>query len=135
MAAMMLATAWMLFRVPDPAVLSAGESEIRHLFVDVLHLLIASHYDLQRHQYPAAVASLQAEALAIAACLSTFMKFDGVFTCRPGDAFVKTLFADVTSAGALRGYAAFDETASVPVADDVVAHAGKRRHPWQWLCC
>lgn len=76
---------------------------------------------LQRHQYPAAVASLQAEALAIAACLSTFMKFDGVFTLQAkGDAFVKTLFADVTSAGALRGYAAFDETASVPVADDVV---------------
>ena len=38
----------------------------------------------------------------------TFMKFDGVFT-QAGDAFVKTLFADVTSAGALRGYAAFDE--------------------------
>ena len=35
---------------------------------------------LARHGYPEMVASLQAEALAIAACLSTFMKFDGVFT-------------------------------------------------------
>ena len=35
---------------------------------------------LDRHGYPLAIASLQAEALAIAACLSTFMKFDGVFT-------------------------------------------------------
>ena len=35
---------------------------------------------LDRHDYPLAIASLQAEALAIAACLSTFMKFDGVFT-------------------------------------------------------
>ena len=53
---------------------------------------------LERHQYPAAVASLQAEALAIAACLSTFMKFDGVFTLQAkGDAFVKTLFADAAT--------------------------------------
>lgn len=77
---------------------------------------------LDRHGYPPAVASLQAEALAIAACLSTFMKFDGVFTLQAkGDAFVKTLFADVTSAGALRGYTAFDEALPSPVADDVAA--------------
>ena len=39
---------------------------------------------LDRHGYPLAVASLQAEALAIAACLSTFMKFDGGCShCRP----------------------------------------------------
>ena len=58
---------------------------------------------LARHGYPEMVASLQAEALAIAACLSTFMKFDGVFTLQAkGNGFVKTLLADVTSDGALR---------------------------------
>ena len=58
---------------------------------------------LSRHGYPDAVAALQAEAMAIAACLSTFMKFDGVFTLQAkGDGYVKTLLADVTSDGALR---------------------------------
>ncbi|MEC8110572.1 MAG: Hsp33 family molecular chaperone HslO [Pseudomonadota bacterium] len=77
---------------------------------------------LARHGYPDAVAGLQAEAMAIAACLSTFMKFDGVFTLQAkGDAYVKTLLADVTSDGALRGYTAFDDEVSPPVGDDMVA--------------
>ena len=77
---------------------------------------------LARHGYPDAVAGLQAEAMAIAACLSTFMKFDGVFTLQAkGDAYVKTLLADVTSDGALRGYTAFDDEMSPPVGDDMVA--------------
>ena len=77
---------------------------------------------LARHGYPDAVAGLQAEAMAIAACLSTFMKFDGVFTLQAkGDAYVKTLLADVTSDGALRGYTAFDDDISPPVGDDMVA--------------
>lgn len=78
---------------------------------------------LARHDYPDAVASLQAEALAIAACLSTFMKFDGVFTLQAkGDGFVKTLLADVASDGALRGYAAFDDDGASPdIGDDMVA--------------
>ena len=47
---------------------------------------------LSRHGYPDAVAALQAEAMAITACLSTFMKFDGVFTLQAkGDGYVKTL--------------------------------------------
>jgi len=77
---------------------------------------------LARHGYPDAVASLQAEALAIAACLSTFMKFDGVFTLQAkGNGFVKTLLADVTSDGALRGYTAFDEEDAPEFGADMVA--------------
>ena len=77
---------------------------------------------LDRHGYPDAVASLQAEALAIAACLSTFMKFDGVFTLQAkGDGYVKTLLADMTSDGALRGYAAFDDEAEPQIGADAVA--------------
>ncbi|MEX0503285.1 Hsp33 family molecular chaperone HslO [Alphaproteobacteria bacterium LSUCC0719] len=77
---------------------------------------------LARHDYPEAVASLQAEAMAIAACLSTFMKFDGVFTLQAkGDGYVKTLLADVTSDGAIRGYTAFDEQASPPVGLDMAS--------------
>jgi len=77
---------------------------------------------LERHGYPEAVASLQAEALAISACLSTFMKFDGVFTLQAkGDGYVKTLLADMTSDGALRGYAAFDAENDPQISGDMVA--------------
>ena len=65
---------------------------------------------LARHNYPDAVAELTAEAMALAACLSTTLKFDGVFTLQAkGDGAVKTLFADVTNTGAMRAYAAFDD--------------------------
>ena len=64
---------------------------------------------LARHAYPEIVAVLQAEALALAACLSSTLKFDGVFTLQAkGDGLVRTLFADITEKGALRGYAALD---------------------------
>ena len=76
---------------------------------------------LDRHKYPLAVASLQAEALALAACLASTLKFDGVFTLQAkGDGYIKTLFADMTSDGHLRGYSAFDADADAPVADDLV---------------
>ncbi len=35
---------------------------------------------LARHDYPQAVAELSAESIALAACLSSTMDFDGVFT-------------------------------------------------------
>ena len=77
---------------------------------------------LRRHAYPLAIASLQAEALALAACLASTLKFEGVFTLQAkGDGLVKTLFADMTSAGNLRGYCGFDPEACMPVADDLAA--------------
>ena len=65
---------------------------------------------LERHGYPPLVATLQAEALALAACLSSTFKFDGVFTLQAkGDGLVRTLFADITEAGHLRGYTAMED--------------------------
>ena len=65
---------------------------------------------LARHAYPEIVAILQAEALALAACLASTLKFDGVFTLQAkGDGPVRTLLADITETGALRGYAALDD--------------------------
>ena len=47
---------------------------------------------LARHDYPDAVSEMTAEAMALAACLSTTLKFDGVFTLQAkGDGAVKTL--------------------------------------------
>ena len=61
---------------------------------------------LKRHDYPAPVAALLAEALALAATLSAALKYDGIFTLQlKGDGPVSMLVTDVTTAGAIRGYA------------------------------
>lgn len=73
---------------------------------------------LTRHDYPPAVASLLAEALTLAAVLSAALKYDGVFTLQiKGSGPVKMLVADVTSAGALRGYAEVEGEVSAPRGD------------------
>ncbi|MGC6485207.1 MAG: Hsp33 family molecular chaperone HslO [Candidatus Puniceispirillales bacterium] len=65
---------------------------------------------LGRHDYPLSVAELCAETVALAACLASTMDYDGVFTLQAsGDGPVKTLFADVTSQGAVRAYSSHDE--------------------------
>ena len=65
---------------------------------------------LERHGYADTVAELSAEAMALSACLASTMDYDGVFTLQAkGDASVKTLFADVTSKGAMRSYAQVSE--------------------------
>ena len=65
---------------------------------------------LRRHAYPDSVSEVCAEMMGLAACLSTTFKFEGVFTVQAkGDGAVKTLFADVTSDGHIRSYAAFDD--------------------------
>ncbi len=65
---------------------------------------------LSRHAYPDSVSAACAEMMGLAACLSTTLKFEGVFTVQAkGDGAVKTLFADVTSDGHIRSYAAFDD--------------------------
>ena len=62
------------------------------------------------HDYPPPVASLLAEMLVLAAALAGALKYDGIFTLQAqGDGPVSLVMADVTSAGALRGYARFDE--------------------------
>ena len=61
---------------------------------------------LKRHDYPRPVAALLAEALALSATLSTALKYDGIFTLQlKGDGPVRMLVTDVTTAGAIRGYA------------------------------
>src|SRR3954471_17565597 len=67
---------------------------------------------LSRHDYPEPVARLLGETLALAAALSGALKYDGVFSLQTkGDGPVRMMVADITSQGAMRGYAAFDEQA------------------------
>jgi molecular chaperone Hsp33 len=72
---------------------------------------------LAGHGYPTPVAALLAETMALAAVLAAALKYDGVFTLQAqGDGAVSLLMADVTSDGAMRAYARFDEArvAAVP---------------------
>ena len=61
------------------------------------------------HQYPAPVAEIMAETVTLAATLASALKYDGIFGLQTqGDGPVSLMVADVTSDGALRGYARFD---------------------------
>ena len=65
---------------------------------------------LGAHNYPEPVARLLGECLTMAAVLAGGMKYDGVLTLQlKGDGPVRILVADVTSEGAVRGYAQFDQ--------------------------
>ena len=64
---------------------------------------------IERHGYPLAVARPLAEAMTLCAALATSLKYDGIFTLQiSGDGPIRLLVADLTSEGALRGYAQFD---------------------------
>src|SRR5215475_1943589 len=64
---------------------------------------------LTRHAYPAPVATMLGEAITLALALAGALKYEGVFTLQTkGDGPIKLMVADVTTAGAIRGYAQFD---------------------------
>ncbi len=64
---------------------------------------------LRAHDYPAAVATLLGESMALVAGLSGGLKFDGTFSLQArGDGPIKMMVADVTTDGSLRGYADVD---------------------------
>jgi molecular chaperone Hsp33 len=73
---------------------------------------------LTRHDYPPAVATMLGEAIALAVALAGALKYDGVFTLQTkGDGPIKLMVADVTTAGAIRGYAQFDRERLASVAN------------------
>lgn len=64
---------------------------------------------VERHGYPLAVARPLAEAMVLCVALATSLKYDGIFTLQiSGDGPIRLLVTDLTSDGALRGYAQFD---------------------------
>ncbi len=64
---------------------------------------------IERHGYPLAVARPLAEAMVLCATLATSLKYDGIFTLQiTGDGPIRLLVTDLTTGGAIRGYAQFD---------------------------
>jgi molecular chaperone Hsp33 len=67
---------------------------------------------LARHNYPAPVARLLAEAVVLTVLLGTSLKFEGKFTVQTkGDGPVDLLVADFSTPENVRAYARFDEEA------------------------
>ena len=63
---------------------------------------------LEQHAYPAPVARLLGETLALAAVLASTVKYNGVFNLQAqGSGPVNLVVADVDSEGGLRGYARY----------------------------
>ncbi len=67
---------------------------------------------VSRHGYPATVARVLGEAMALTAALAAALKYEGIFTFQiKADGPVSLLVTDVTSTGNLRGYAQYDANA------------------------
>ena len=64
---------------------------------------------LSQHAYPEPVAGMLGEAITLAVVLAGALKYDGIFTLQTkGDGPIKMMVADVSTAGAVRGYAQYD---------------------------
>jgi molecular chaperone Hsp33 len=64
---------------------------------------------LSQHDYPEPVAAILGEAIVLAIMLAGALKYDGIFTLQTkSDGPVRLIVADVTSDGAVRGYAQYD---------------------------
>ena len=64
---------------------------------------------LSQHTYPEPVAAMLGEAITLAVVLAGALKYDGIFTLQTkGDGPIRLMVADVSTAGAVRGYAQYD---------------------------
>ena len=64
---------------------------------------------LSQHDYPEPVAMILGEAIALAVTLAGALKYDGIFTLQTkSDGPVRLIVADVSTDGAVRGYAQYD---------------------------
>lgn len=102
----------------ERALLQDADDFIRPFMIDanglhgqLVRLGPALHAPLSAHNYPEPVAVLLGEALVLVSGLSAGLKFDGVFSIQArGDGPVKMLVADVTTDGAIRGFADIRES-------------------------
>ncbi len=73
---------------------------------------------LSQHAYPEPVAAMLGEAITLAVVLAGALKYDGVFTLQTkGDGPIRLIVADVSTDGAVRGYAQYDQVKLDAVSD------------------
>lgn len=77
---------------------------------------------LTPHDYPEIVSQLLAETITLCSLLSSMLKYDGIFTLQTsGNGPISMLVADVTTEGAIRGCANYDEARLETVAKQLSA--------------
>jgi molecular chaperone Hsp33 len=65
---------------------------------------------ISQHAYPEPVAAMLGEAITLAVVLAGALKYDGIFTLQTkGDGPIRLMVADVSTDGAVRGYAQYDQ--------------------------
>jgi molecular chaperone Hsp33 len=85
----------------------------------------AIHHILSQHAYPEPVAAMLGEAITLAVVLAGALKYDGVFTLQTkGDGPIPMIVADVSTDGAVRGYAQYN-AAKLDVAADGSTPSGR----------
>ena len=79
---------------------------------------------LSQHAYPEPVAAMLGEAITLAVLLAGALKYDGVFTLQTkGDGPIRLIVADVSTDGAVRGYAQYDEAKLEAAVNDATSAA------------
>ena len=80
---------------------------------------------LSQHDYPEPVAAILGEAITLAVVLAGALKYDGIFTLQTkSDGPVRLIVADVSTEGAVRGYAQYDRGRLDAVAAPSLAKPG-----------
>jgi molecular chaperone Hsp33 len=80
---------------------------------------------LSQHDYPEPVAAILGEAITLAIVLAGALKYDGIFTLQTKtDGPVRLIVADVSSDGAVRGYAQYDEARIAALGEQHLGDAG-----------
>ena len=92
---------------------------------------------LQAHEYPRPISHLVAETVALTLCLSSMLKYEGIFTLQAqGDGPLRMLVSDVTSDLVVRGCASYDAErfqASREQLGALKAGEGSQNHLAQYL--
>ncbi len=92
--------------MPDDDLIQPFTIESSGLHGRLVRLGPALDTALRAHDYPTPAAALLGEAMALVAGLSGGLKFDGTFSLQArGDGPMSMMVADVTTDGAIRGYA------------------------------
>lgn len=93
---------------PDDNIIQPFQLEVSGLRGRVVRLGTVLNDILGAHAYPGPVAHLLAETVALSLLLSSMLKYEGIFTLQASaEGPVRTIVADVTTGGAVRGYAGY----------------------------